>query len=61
MNKLYRVRRGLFGKCVLQVLVNGPSLIGGQVDSSIRDLTWHDVDYFRAPIVLTARVPAQEE
>lgn len=48
----YRVRRGLGGKAVLQVLVNGPAFIGGQVDSSIRDLRWCDVDFDRAPALL---------
>lgn len=48
----YRVRCGLFGKCVLQQQFNSPSLIGGQVDSTIRDIHWGDVDYRHAPTEL---------
>lgn len=49
----YRVRRGFFGKSILQRLENYPSLIGGVVDASIRDIRWVDVDYNRAPRALT--------
>lgn len=50
--KRYRVRRGLFGHCILQQLFNTPSLIAGQVDASIRDIHWDDVDYRHAPTEL---------
>lgn len=49
----YRVRRGLFGKtCILQKLYDTPSLIGGQVDSTVRDIHWDDVDFEHAPAEL---------
>ena len=48
----YRVRRGWFGRCILQKCHNGPSFIGGQVDSSIRVLYWSDVKYEHAPAIL---------
>jgi hypothetical protein len=49
----YRVRRGLFGKSVLQRLENYPSFVGGVVDASVRDVVWEDVPYKRAPRALT--------
>lgn len=48
----YRVRRGLFGKAVLQKLCNYPSFCGGVVDASIRERVWQDVDYNHAPLIL---------
>lgn len=48
----YRTRRGLFGKTVLQAQYDTPSLIGGKVDSSIRDVFWKDVKWERAPAEL---------
>ena len=41
----FRVRRGWFGKAVLQELYDSPSYIGGHVDSSIRDYRWKDVKF----------------
>lgn len=45
MTTRYRIRRGWFGKAILQVQLNSPSFIGGVVDSSIRTYWWQDVDY----------------
>lgn len=50
--KRYRVRRGLFGKCILQQQFDTPSLLGGHVDSTIRDIHWSDVDFPYAPAEL---------
>lgn len=52
LNNVYRVRQGFFGKSILQVIVNHPSLIAGQVDNHIRDIYWADVKYDRAPSFL---------
>ena len=46
---LFRVRRGLFGRSVLQECIDYPTFSGVQVDSSRRDLVWEDVPYNRAP------------
>ena len=45
----YRIRRSFLGKAILQRLVSSPSLINGVVDSSIRTLSWEDVDYDTEP------------
>lgn len=50
--KRYRVRRGFCGKAILQCLYNTPSLIGGHVDSTIRDIHWSDIDFNHAPAEL---------
>lgn len=52
---IYRVRKGLFGKCILQAQFDGPSFSGGQVDASIRVLYWADVKYDSAPVLLRER------
>lgn len=52
---LYRVRKGLFGKCILQEYISFPSLMGGIVDSSIRNYVWEDVEYDNAPPQLTIK------
>ena len=49
---IYRIRKGWFGRCILQEYMNHPSLVGGQVDASIRDCYWEDVNYNRAPTTL---------
>lgn len=41
----YRLRRGFGNKSVLQCEYDSPSLIAGQIDSSIRTLNWYDVAY----------------
>ena len=51
---LYRVRRGWFGRCVLQAQFNGPAFLGGQVDASVRVLYWADVKWDQAPVALVA-------
>lgn len=43
----------MFGTCVLQILRDTPSLIGGHVDANIRLRYWEDVSYGQAPVVLT--------
>jgi hypothetical protein len=48
----YRTRRGLFGVCVLQAEYNTPSLIGGRVDTSVRDVFWEDIKWNKAPLEL---------
>lgn len=41
----YRVRPSFLGKAVLQAEYDSPTLIGGHVDASLRQLTWHDVQF----------------
>lgn len=60
----YRVRPGLFGRAVLQAEYNFPSLIGGQVDASVRSFEWVDVQFdrvshivFEAREVITRKAP----
>ena len=48
----YRVRRALFGKCVLQAQFSDPLLTAGGVDPSIRVIYWQDVDWRSAPVCL---------
>lgn len=48
----YRVRKGLFGKSVLQAEYDSPSYVGGQVDSSVRYIYWEDIKYKQAPAKL---------
>lgn len=38
----YRVRKGWFGRAILQAEYDGPSYIGGHVDASIRIKYWRD-------------------
>lgn len=45
----YRVRKGWFGKAILQAEYNCPSYTAGRVDSSLRDVFWSDIDYEHAP------------
>lgn len=45
----FRVRKGWFGKSILQQLVSHPAIIGNSIDSSIREYQWRDVVYDRAP------------
>lgn len=52
---IYRVRRGWFGKCVLQELRDTPSYIGDVVDVHIRDIYWEDVSYDKAPRALVSQ------
>jgi hypothetical protein len=52
---LFRVRRGLFGRSVLQELIDYPGRIGPHVDSSIRELRWVDVPYSEAPRALVSQ------
>lgn len=46
----FRIRRGWFGKCILQIGVNSPSLIGGVIDITNTDQRWVDADFDRAPV-----------
>lgn len=41
----YRLRRGFNGTAVLQYEYSSPSFIAGQVDASIRQIVWQDVNY----------------
>lgn len=41
----YKLRRGFRGTAVLQYEIDTPSLIGGQVDASVRQKSWHDVEF----------------
>lgn len=45
----YRLRKGLFGKCILQEAHNFPKYNGGHVDARTREIVWLDVDYKNAP------------
>ncbi len=51
LNK-YRVRKGWFGKSILQRLYDSPTLQGGHVDVFTRELIWFDVSYKNAPVTL---------
>ena len=51
----YRVRKGLFGKSILQEYMNYPSLIGGYVDSGVRSFEWIDVSFNHAPSELRVK------
>lgn len=48
---IYRVRRGLFGSCVLQERMDYPYSVESQgyVDQKARVFIWEDVDYSQAP------------
>lgn len=48
----YRVRRGWFGKAILQRFIDSPSLINGRIDVYTRDRKWVDVDFDRSPTIL---------
>lgn len=48
----YRTRKGLFGRAVLQAQYDTPSLIGGRVDTSVRDIFWQDIKWGKAPAEL---------
>jgi hypothetical protein len=50
--KVYRVRRGFGGVCVLQGLFEGPAFEGGHVDASKRVEYWSDIPFDRAPTAL---------
>jgi len=51
---IYRVRRSMLGKCILQERLSFPLIIGGNVDAGLRDIQWRDVDWKRAPGLLLA-------
>lgn len=51
---IYRVRKGWFGKCILQAQFDRPAFLGGQVDASQRVIYWADVDWNSAPVWLFA-------
>lgn len=48
----YRVRRGLFGKSILQEYVGYPSFAGGFADCSSPVFEWSDVKFVNAPPTL---------
>lgn len=48
MERKYRIRKGLFGKCILQELRSYPSIMAGSVDSSMRIYKWEDLEYNKA-------------
>lgn len=48
----FRVRKGWFGKTILQAETDTPGYIGGQVDSTVRDVHWYDVKFEDAPAKL---------
>ncbi len=50
----YRVRKGLFGRAILQAEYDTPSFIGGHVDASIRDIRWEDCDHKRVSHLIFA-------
>ena len=58
---VYRVRKGWFGRCILQAQFNGPAFLGGQVDASIRVLYWADVAWDQAPVALVEHAKATGE
>jgi hypothetical protein len=50
----YRVRRGWFGKAILQSLVKYPSMIGPHPDASNPRWEWVDAEFDHAPDSLVA-------
>ncbi len=48
----YRVRKTLFGKAILQAEYDTPSLLAGQIDATVRDISWQDIPYNYAPSAL---------
>lgn len=48
----YRVRKGWFGKAILQAEYNTPSYTGAQVCAHMRDIFWEDVEFRHAPTKL---------
>ena len=48
----YRVRKGWFGRSILQFEIDGPAFTGGHVDASTRVRYWNDVLYDNAPAQL---------
>lgn len=56
----YRVRKGLFGKSILQAEYDCPSFIGGKADASSRYIFWSDIDYKKAPAQLREQEAAHE-
>ena len=57
----FRVRRGLFGTGVLQQEFDVPSLIGGQIDASVRELIWLDVKFEKCSHVIFLSAEAEKE
>jgi len=53
---LYRVRRGMFGRSILQECIDSPSFTAGRPDSSMRYLRWEDVPYNQAPRALISQL-----
>lgn len=49
---IYRLRKSFFGKSILQERMSYPCLLGGEVDSSVREIVWEDVKYNKAPVIL---------
>jgi hypothetical protein len=60
MAERYRVRRGWFGRAVLQVKTNSPSWIGGFIEPELRIMEWLDVPYDEAPAELVDREDVRE-
>jgi hypothetical protein len=52
---LFRVRKGIFGRSVLQECIDYPTMTGGWVDAACRELLWEDVPYNRAPRALISQ------
>lgn len=52
---VFRVRRGWFGRAILQELMDYPTFNGFFVDASHREHKWEDVDYDHAPEQLALR------
>lgn len=43
----YRIRQGWFGKAILQQEINEPTFSCGQVDTTVRNVYWEDVQFNR--------------
>lgn len=41
----YRVRKGWFGRAILQAEYDSPSFIAGHVAADVRDIYWDDCKY----------------
>ncbi len=51
----YRVRKGWFGRAILQAEYDSPSYLAGHVDASVRDIRWEDCSHARVShMVFTA-------
>lgn len=57
----FRVRRNILGQAVLQQEYDFPSFLGGQVDASVRQLSWVDVKFDKLDSIRFAKMKLGDE